>query len=87
VILITVMVITSMTFTNQGRVRISKEQRRKILAQFERSGLSGARFAKMAGIRYSTFAGSAAAVSLAASPPIGGTATAINASVLLQKLN
>jgi hypothetical protein len=30
---------------------------------------------------------SAAAVSLAASPPIGGTATAVNASVLLEKLD
>jgi len=30
---------------------------------------------------------SAAAVSLAATPPIGGTVAAVNASVLLQKLN
>jgi collagen type I alpha len=30
---------------------------------------------------------SAAAVTLAAAPPIGGTVTAVNASVLLQKLN
>jgi len=30
---------------------------------------------------------SAAAVSLAAAPPIGGTAAAVNASVLLEKLN
>ena len=30
---------------------------------------------------------SAAAVTLAAAPPIGGTATAVNASVLIQKLN
>jgi len=30
---------------------------------------------------------SAAAVTLAASPPIGGTATAVNASILIQQLN
>ena len=30
---------------------------------------------------------SAAAVTLAAAPPIGGTVTAVNASILLQKLN
>ena len=30
---------------------------------------------------------SAAAVTLAAAPPIGGTAAAVNASVLLEKLN
>ena len=41
----------------QGRVRISRERRKAILDEFERSGVSGAQFAKLAGIRYSTFAG------------------------------
>jgi hypothetical protein len=41
----------------KGRVRVTKEQRRAILAEFERSGLSGARFAQVAGLKYSTFAG------------------------------
>ena len=42
---------------SQGRVRASKEQRRIILAEFERSGVSAARFAKRTGLNYSTFAG------------------------------
>jgi hypothetical protein len=41
----------------QGRVRISKEQRRVILAEFERSGMTAVGFAKQTGIKYSTFAG------------------------------
>src|SRR6187549_506590 len=39
-----------------GRVRTSKERRELLLTQFDRSGVSGARFAKMAGIKYQTFA-------------------------------
>ena len=39
-----------------GRVRTSKERRALLLAEFDRSGVSGARFAKMAGIKYQTFA-------------------------------
>ena len=42
---------------SQGRVRASKEPRRIILAEFERSGVSAARFAKRTGLNYSTFAG------------------------------
>jgi transposase-like protein len=45
------------TTDSQGRVRISKEQRRAVLAQFERSGLSAVKFAKVAGLKYSTLAG------------------------------
>ena len=41
----------------KGRVRASAEQRRAILAEHERSGMSAARFAKLAGIKYSTLAG------------------------------
>lgn len=44
------------TLDSKGRVRISKEQRRVILAEFERSGLSAARFARQTGLKYPTFA-------------------------------
>ena len=39
----------------KGRVRATREQRRAILAEFERRGLSAARFAKLTGLKYSTF--------------------------------
>ena len=45
------------TVDTQGRVRASKEQRRLILAEFERSGVSAARFARQTGLKYSTLAG------------------------------
>ena len=45
------------TVDSQGRVRASKEQRRLILAEFERSGVSAAQFAKRTGLKYSTLAG------------------------------
>jgi transposase-like protein len=45
------------TVDTKGRVRASKEQRRVILAEFERSGVSGAQFAKLTGLKYSTLAG------------------------------
>ena len=38
-------------------MRASKEQRRVILAEFERSGVSAAQFAKRTGLKYSTLAG------------------------------
>ncbi len=44
------------TLDTKGRVRTSREQRRVILAEFERSGLSAARFARQTGLKYSTFA-------------------------------
>ena len=44
------------TLDAKGRVRTSKEQRRVILAEFERSGLSAARFARQTGLKYSTLA-------------------------------
>jgi len=37
-------------------LRASKAQRRVILAKFEQSGLSAARFAQRTGLKYSTFA-------------------------------
>lgn len=47
----------SVTVDAKGRVRVSKEQRRAILAEFERSGVSAAQFAMRAGLKYSTLAG------------------------------
>lgn len=44
------------TLDTQGRVRTSKEQRRLILVEFERSGLSASGFARQVGLKYSTFA-------------------------------
>jgi len=45
------------TVDTKGRVRTSREQRRLILAEFERSGMSAARFAQRTGLKYSTLAG------------------------------
>jgi transposase-like protein len=45
------------TLDTKGRVRASKEQRRLILAEFARCGVSAARFAKQTGLKYSTLAG------------------------------
>lgn len=41
----------------RGRVRTSRERRAALLSEFDRSGVSAARFARMAGINYQTFAG------------------------------
>lgn len=46
----------AVTMDSKGRVRTSREQRRRILAEFERSGLSAAQFARRTGLKYSTFA-------------------------------
>jgi transposase-like protein len=40
----------------RGRVRVPKERREALLEEFARSGLSAAVFARMAGIKYPTFA-------------------------------
>jgi transposase-like protein len=40
----------------RGRVRVSAERREALLDEFERSGASGAKFARLAGIKYATFA-------------------------------
>ena len=42
---------------SKGRLRVPREQRKAVLARFEQSGMSGAKFAAVAGIKYSTFAG------------------------------
>lgn len=41
----------------RGRVRSTAQQRREVLAEFERSGLSGPAFCRVAGIKYQTFVG------------------------------
>jgi transposase-like protein len=45
------------TLDSKGRVRASMEQRQIIIAEYERSGVSAAQFARRAGLKYSTFAG------------------------------
>ena len=44
------------TLDTKGRVRTSKDQRRVILVEFERSGVSAAQFARRTGLKYSTVA-------------------------------
>ena len=39
-----------------GRVRVPGERREALLDEFEKSGSSGAKFARLAGIKYATFA-------------------------------
>jgi len=41
---------------SRGRIQISPERRAALLEEFDGSGMSGARFAKHYGIRYTTFA-------------------------------
>jgi hypothetical protein len=45
-----------MTTDARGRVRVPVERREALLDEFERSGLSGVKFAQMAGLKYPTFA-------------------------------
>ena len=40
----------------RGRVRVSAQRREALLDEFERCGASAAKFARLVGIRYSTFA-------------------------------
>jgi hypothetical protein len=40
-----------------GRMKTPAVRRQSLLEEFDRSGLSGAKFAELAGIKYSTFAG------------------------------
>jgi hypothetical protein len=41
----------------RGRVRVPVQRREALLDEFEKSGVSGAKFAQLAGIKYATFAG------------------------------
>jgi hypothetical protein len=38
-----------------GRLRVSREHRHRLIEEFERGGTSAARFAQLAGLKYSTF--------------------------------
>src|SRR5271156_4683427 len=38
-----------------GRIKTPRERREALLAEFDRSGMSGQQFAKWAGIKYGTF--------------------------------
>ena len=40
----------------RGRVRVFPEPREALLDEFEKSGMSGAKFARLAGVHYATFA-------------------------------
>src|SRR5690242_1061676 len=40
----------------RGRICMPADRRKALLEEFEKSGLSGAKFAALAGIKYSTFA-------------------------------
>jgi transposase-like protein len=40
----------------RGRVRVSRERREELLDEFERSGMTGAQFARSVGLKYQTFA-------------------------------
>ena len=40
----------------RGRLRMPAEKREKLLDEFERSGLSGTKFAALSGVNYQTFA-------------------------------
>jgi hypothetical protein len=40
----------------QGRVLVTRERRESLLAEYDRSGMSGVRFAKYVGIKYTTLA-------------------------------
>ena len=41
---------------SRRQIRISRKKREALLAQFDQSGISGPKFAKQAGIKYTTFA-------------------------------
>lgn len=41
----------------RGRVRVPQERQEALLDEFERSGLSGAKFAALCGVKYPSFAG------------------------------
>lgn len=41
---------------SQGRVRVPEDRREALLDEFERSGMSGLKFARLTGLKYQTFA-------------------------------
>jgi hypothetical protein len=55
----------------RGRVRSTPEQRAGVLAEFDRSGLSGTKFCAVAGVNYQTFAAWLGKRRRASNPPSG----------------
>ncbi|MGA8480485.1 MAG: hypothetical protein WB696_21190 [Chthoniobacterales bacterium] len=45
-----------MSQDSQGRVLVSRERRESLLEEYDRSGMSGVKFAQYVGIKYSTLA-------------------------------
>lgn len=41
----------------RGRVRTTRERRQELLAEYDRSGLTGPKFAVLTGLKYQTLAG------------------------------
>lgn len=60
---------TSNGFTRRRRARTPASRRARLLAQFERSGLSAAAFARQRGLHYTTFCGWRQRQGQAAPPP------------------
>lgn len=74
----------------RGRVRSTVAQRQAVLAEFERSGLSGPQFARVAGIAYQTFVswrkGQRAALAVdPAAPPKGAAPVRLVEAVLAHR--
>jgi hypothetical protein len=41
---------------SRGQIRVSRKKREALLAEFDQSGMTGSKFAKQEGIKYTTFA-------------------------------
>src|ERR1700760_3122733 len=81
---------TSLTLEDQilkadrrGRVRVPRERREALLAEFKRSGASAAEFARLVGVKYATFAGWVAQERRRQAA--GGTVPAVSAPVETQR--
>jgi hypothetical protein len=59
-----------------GRVRVPRERQEQLLDEFERSGLSGAKFAALCGVKYPSFAGWVARRKRGRAAGAGGAASA-----------
>ena len=55
---------------SKGRVRMSADRRESLLDEFERSGLTAAKFSELAGINYQTFAAGSLPSTVHASLPV-----------------
>ena len=65
----------------RGRVLVSRERREALLEEFEKSGLSGVGFARMAGVKYATFASWIAAKKRKREAAPGGVVRLLEAEV------